>query len=124
MTCWLARTFASTLGGFVGQLQSSQANDPLRNRVKNQLNTFLNSLQGANGAVGQIDSFTVVCQFSAAQSAVPGQGVNTPASIAQHYLYVLVRVRYLSSVRFFVLTLQGGTTVVTVGATPGQSSPN
>ncbi|HEV3024373.1 MAG TPA: hypothetical protein VGX76_17980, partial [Pirellulales bacterium] len=53
-------------------------------------------------------------------SATPGNGVNTPASIAQHYLFVLVRVTYLSTVRFFIIALQGGTTVVTVGSTPGQ----
>jgi hypothetical protein len=123
MTCFLARSFQSALGVFVDQLQSQQPNDPLRNAVKLQLNTFLQGLTGANGAIGLIDSYSVVCTFSAAANAVAGNGVNTPSSIAQHYLYVLVRVTYLSSVRFFILTLQGGSTVVSVGATPGQSGP-
>lgn len=123
MTTWLARSFGATMGSFVGQLQSAQPNDPLRNAIKNQLNTFLNGLQGSNGQVGTIDSFSVICTYNAAQNAVPGNGVNTPDSIAQHYVYAMVRVRYLSSVRFFILTLQGGTTVVTVGAGPGQSGP-
>ena len=117
---FLAKSFASTMGQFVDGLQSQQPNDPLRNAVKNQLNTFLQSLVGNNGTVGIIDSYSVVCTFSTSPSASPGNGVNTPASIAQHYLYVLVRVTYLSTVRFFVLSLQGGTTVVTVGATAGQ----
>jgi hypothetical protein len=117
---FLARSFATTMGQFVDGLQSQQPNDPLRNAVKNQLNTFLQSLVGNNGTVGVIDSYSVICSFSASPSATPGNGVNTPASIAQHYLYVLVRVTYLSTVRFFVLALQGGTTVVTIGATPGQ----
>lgn len=123
MTCFLARSFASTLGQFVDQLQSQQANDPLRNAVKHQINDFLNSLKGSNGQVGLIDDFTTICTFNSASNASPGNGVNTPASVAAHYLYVLVRVRYLSSVRFFILSLQGGTTVVTVGATPGQQNP-
>jgi hypothetical protein len=117
---FLAKSFASTMGQFVDGLQSQQPNDPLRNAVKNQLNTFLQGLVGANGTVGIIDSYSVICTFSASQSATPGNGVNTPASIAQHFLYVLVRVTYLSTVRFFILALQGGTTVVTVGSTPGQ----
>ena len=123
MTSFLARSFGASLGIFVDQLQSQQPNDPFRNAVKLQLNTFLQSLKGSNGSVGLIDDYSVVCTFSSSPSAVPGNGVNTPNSVAQHYCYVLVRVRYLSSVRFFILTLQGGTTVVTVGSTPGQSGP-
>jgi hypothetical protein len=117
---FLARSFASVMGAFVDQNQSQQPNDPLRNAVKNQLNTFLQSLVGANGVQGVIDAYSVICTFSASPSATAGNGVNTPSSIAQHYLYVLVRVTFLSSVRFFVLSQVGGTTVVTVGATAGQ----
>jgi hypothetical protein len=120
ISVFLAKSFASTMGQFVDGLQSQQPNDPLRNAVKLQLNTFLQSLVGNNGTVGIIDSYSVVCTFSASPSATPGNGVNTPASIAQHFLYVLVRVTYLSTVRFFILALSGGTTVVTVGSTPGQ----
>jgi hypothetical protein len=120
MTTFLARSFGSTMGQFVNMLQSQQPNDPLRNQVKLQLNSFLQSLVGANGAVGQIDSFSVICTFNASSGASPGNGVNTPASIAAKYLYVLVRVTYLSVVRFFILSLQGGVTVISVGATPGQ----
>lgn len=118
MTSFLARSLGTTMGQFVDQLQSQQPNDPLRLAVRNQLNQFFNNLKGTNGAVGVIDDYTVVCKFSPTGS--PGNGVNTPASIAAHYLYALVRVRYLSTTRFFILSLQGGTTVVTVGATPGQ----
>lgn len=124
MTCFLARSFGASLGQFVDVLQSAQPNDPTRNAVRSQLNTFLNSLKGANGSIGIIDDYTVICAFNAANGATPGNGINTPASISAHYMYVLVRVRYLSVVRFFVLTLQGGTTVVTVGATPGQQLQN
>lgn len=118
LSAFLARSFLSTLGGYVDELQSQQPNDPLRNSLKLELNTFLNGLKGANGSVGVIDDFTVICAYQA--NGTPGNGVNTNASIAGHYLYCLVRVRYLSSVRFFFLTLQGGTTTVTIGAGPGQ----
>lgn len=122
MTIFLARSFAATMGVFVGQNQSQQPNDPTRAAVRLELNNFLNNLKspsvGAGDGLGQIDDFTVVCGFS--QSGTPGLGINTPTSIAQHYLYALVKVRYLSSIRFFILSLQGGTTVVTVNAGPGQ----
>jgi hypothetical protein len=120
MTSFLARSIGTTMGQFVDALQSQQPNDPLRNAVRNQFNTFLDSLKGANGSVGIIDDFSVICAFNGAPNAIPGNGVNTPASIGAHYLYALLRVRYLSVVRFFIVSLQGGTVVVTVGATPGQ----
>ena len=124
MNVFLARSFAKTMGQFVDQNQSQKPDDPLRRAVKNQLNTFLTFLvspaSGAGDGNGLIDDFDVICTFSSSPSAVAGNGVNTPASIAQHYLFVLVRVRFLSNVRFFILAIQGGTTVVTVGATQGQ----
>ena len=118
MTMFLARSFQSTLGAFVGQLQSQQVDDPLRQSVRMQLNNFLTQLQG----LGMIDGYIVSCQFSASPSAKPGYGMNTPVSVGQHYLYALVQVTYLSSVRFFVLSLQGGTTVVTIGTQTGNQS--
>jgi uncharacterized protein len=123
MTSYLARSFGAVMGVFVGQNQSQQPNDPLRAAVSNQLNSFLQLLKspaaGAGDGLGQIDDYNVVCTFSASQN--PGLGINTPQSIAQHYLFAMARVRYLSSVRFFILSLQGGTTVVTVGASTGQN---
>ena len=120
MTIYLARSFKA-LGDVVGQNQSQQPQDPLRSNLKTRLNAFLLFLKspaaGAGDGLGQIDDFTVVCTFSATGS--PGMGVNTPTSISQHYLFALVRVRYLASVWYFVLALQGGTTVVTSGASPG-----
>lgn len=120
MTSYLARSFASTMGQFVDQLQSQQPNDPLRQTVKLQLNTFLQTLVG----LGQIDSYLVTCAFSSSPSATPGLGMNTPASVAQHYMFALVQVTYLSSVRFFILSLQGGTTVVSVGSNLSQAPVN
>lgn len=110
MTMYLARSAAGFMGQYVDELQSQQPNDPLRAAVKLQSNQFLNNLFG----FGQIDNWLVTCAFSTSPSAQPGLGMNTPASVAQHYLFMLWQVTYLSSVRFFILSLQGGTTVVEV----------
>lgn len=107
MTNFLDQSFNATMGIFVGQLQTARQGDPLRAQVRHMLNQFLTGLQ--NG--GQIDAYQVQCSF--AQSGNPSAGVNTPSTIAQHYLYAACYVRYLSSVRYFVISLQGGTTVVT-----------
>ena len=112
MTMYLARSAAHFLGQYVDQLQSQQNNDPLRQMVKLQSNNFLAILEG----FGQIDNFLVTCTLNTAPGAAAGLGVNTPQSIAQHYLFVLWQVTYLSSVRFFVLSLQGGTTVIEVAS--------
>ena len=107
---YLARSAATFIGQYVDELQSQQPGDPLRAAFSLQSNQFLKLLQGA----GQIDNFLVTCAFSMSPSAQPGLGMNTPASVAQHYLFALWQVTYLSSVRFFILSLQGGTTVVEV----------
>jgi len=114
MTNFLDLSFGESMGSFVGQLQTARPADPLRAKVRHALNTFLGGLQQA----GLIDAFSVVCTF--AQSGNPQLGINTPATIAQHYLYAFCAVRYLSSVWYFVVSLQGGTTVVTVS--PAQSA--
>jgi len=108
MTNFLDLSFGESMGAFVGQLQTARPADPLRAKVRHTLNTFLKGLQEA----GLIDAFNVVCTY--ATSGNPQLGINTPATIAQHYLYAFAAVRYLSSVWYFVISLQGGTTVVTV----------
>lgn len=117
MTMYLARSAASFMGQYVDELQSQQLDDPLRAGFKLQSNNFLQILKGAR----QIDNFLVTCNLDTSQNALPGLGVNTPQSIAQHYLFALWQVTYLSSVRFFILSLQGGTTVVEVAGQLTQS---
>lgn len=115
LTMFLARSLSASLGQYVGQLQSQQPGDALRSSVKMSLNSFAETLARA----GTIDSGIGYCEYSNNSTAKFGNGMNTPSSVAQHYLYALFKATYLSSVWFFVASVQGGTTVVTV--TPGQA---
>lgn len=117
LTNYLALSLGNVIGQFIGMNQSQQLADPLRNQVQHLLDTFTNSLVQA----GRISSAYNNCSF--AQSGSPQAGINTPASISQHYLYALSQLQYLSSVWYFVLSLQGGTTVVTVGSAAGAGQP-
>lgn len=110
MTMYIARSASNFIGSYVDEMQSQDPNDPIRAAFKLQSNQFLKLLKGA----GQIDRFLVTCAFSTSPTAQPGLGMNTPQSVAQHYLFALWQITYLSSIRFFVLSLQGGTTVVEV----------
>ena len=112
MTNFLDQSFAQSLGGYVGQLQTARQKDPVRAAVRHELNTFLSGLQQAS-LIDQVVQLT--CNF--AQSGNPQLGINTPATIAAHYLYAYAAVRYLSSVRYFVMSLNGGTTVVSSSPT-------
>lgn len=117
LTMFIARTLegAGGLGQFIGQLQSQQPGDELRMNVKMLLNSFAETLANAN----VIDSGIGFCEYSSSGSANFGNGMNTPSSVAQHYLYALFRATYLSSIWYFICSIQGGTTVVTVA--PGQA---
>lgn len=120
-TIFLARSTSATMGKYADMNQSQQPNDPLRNMIKNDLNSLYSTLVGANGEIGVIDSYAVLCAFSGAPNAAPGNGVNTPASIAQGFLFVLIKATYLGTARFIVVALQGGTTVVSVSSSVGQT---
>jgi phage tail sheath protein FI len=108
MTNFLAHSFAANMGIFVGQNQSQEIDDPLRASVRQTFNAFLQTLVSNK----LIDAFTVICDLTN----------NSPASIAAHFLYCTIQVTYLSSVWYFVVSLQGGTTVVTIGNTIGGGS--
>jgi len=112
MTNFLSDSFGATMGLYVDKLQGQGPNDPLRQAIRQSLKQFLSPMEGS-----MIDGYLITCEFSA--NGTPGLGINTPQSIAQHYLYAMVQVRYLSSARFFVLALQGGTTVVTSSTSAG-----
>ncbi|GEM_PF-5857867 len=100
MTNFLAHSINGYMGRFVGMNQSQRTNDPLRAQVKAALDEFLQNL--ADNL--QIDSFKVVCDKSN----------NSDAMIARGFLKAQVYVRYMSSVQYLIIDLQGGTTVITV----------
>ncbi|MBY0548717.1 MAG: hypothetical protein K2W95_15715 [Candidatus Obscuribacterales bacterium] len=106
MTNYLAHSLADFMGKFVGENQTTRVNDALRGAVKGTLDSFLMNLKQS----GQIDDFITVCDLTN----------NTPELIAQHFLRAALRVRYMSSVQFFIVDLQGGTTVVTIGNQVGE----
>jgi hypothetical protein len=102
MTNYVAYTFNSVMGKFVGQLQSQQANDPLRSNVSAVMTNFLSNLQQQ----GQIDAYQVQCNLAN----------NPPSRIQLGYLQVDVSVRYLTVVEKFLINMQGGTSVAITSA--------
>ncbi len=114
LTMFIARSIDTTMGILVGQLQSSNVTDDLRDQARALLNGFGETLSNNK----QIQRGIGFCEFSQSPIAKPGLGVNTPASIAQHFMFALFQATYLSSVWYFVINVQGGTTVVIVQ--PGQ----
>ena len=97
MTNYEASTFAAGLGLFIGKLQSSQPNDPLRRQVQTTLDAFLQAQQDQR----QVDDFSVQCDLNN----------NPPSRIALGYLQADVQVRYLSVVEKFLLNIEGGQSV-------------
>jgi hypothetical protein len=97
MTNYLGASIPAILGPYIGELQSSRANDPTRSAAKAALTGFLQSLQDQ----GRIDTFNVTLDLTN----------NTPITIAQGYCCALVQVAYMNVIKFFLVTLQGGSAV-------------
>ena len=97
MTNYIAYTLNAGMGTFVGKLQSSQTNDPLRRQVQATLSDFFTGMQGQR----QLDDFSVVCT----------NANNSPARIAAGYLQADVQVKYLAVVEKFIVNVEGGQTV-------------
>jgi hypothetical protein len=97
MTHYISKTLNRAMGIYIGELQSTAADDDLRRRAKATLDAFLTAMQGQK----QIDAFEVVLDLT-----------NNPANrIALGYLEATVRVRYMSVVEFFIINVEGGQTV-------------
>ena len=88
----------------VGKLQSIRADDPTRARAAAVLNSFfadlVNPALGSDG-YGIIDQFAVQCD----------ERNNTPTTVARGFLFAFCAVRYLATVRYFVIKLAGGSNV-------------
>jgi hypothetical protein len=100
MTNYLATTVAASVGQFVGQLQSTAPNDPLRASCDASTQDFLQGM--VESTPSQLDSFSTQCNLAN----------NPPASIAAGNMIQAVNARYLAVVTNVIVNLQGGQNVV------------
>lgn len=113
LTNFIARSIGrSAAGSMIGRLQSIRPDDRTRSDAKALLDGFFATLAapsiGSNGN-GMIDAWAVQCDL----------GNNPPNLQARGYLFAFAAVRYLNTVRYFVVKLAGGGNVeVTTQATP------
>lgn len=97
MTNYIAYTLNAGMGLFVGKLQSSQTNDPLRRQVGATLSNFFAGMQGQR----QLDDFSVQCD----------NNNNSQSRIALGYLQADCKVKYLAVVEKFIVNVEGGQSV-------------
>jgi hypothetical protein len=110
MTNYLAFSLAqSSLGAVVGQPQTAD----LRKQVKGGLDGFLLS-QYQQGWIGDPNNPVAQGAFSVQVDA----NNNTPARVALGYLQADVKVKYLNTVRFFVVNMEGGGSVTVTSNSP------
>lgn len=111
MVNYLAVTLGAGMGQWVGQLQSTQANDPWRRGVKSTLDNFLQNMKTPPGMTpAMIDDFQTQCDLNNNPVA------NINAGIGQ----ADVKVKLLSVTETFLVNMQAGQTV-TVTRTTNQS---
>ncbi|WP_420104886.1 phage tail protein [Herbaspirillum huttiense] len=97
MTNYLAYTLNSAMGKFVGRLQSTQKNDPLRRQAGSTISSFLQSLVDQ----GMLDEFSNQCDDR-----------NNPTDrVGLGYMQDDVKARYLGVVEKLIVNLEGGQTV-------------
>ncbi|AVF41506.1 phage tail protein [Pandoraea apista] len=101
MTNYLAYTLNSAMGIFVGKLQSTRDNDPLKRQAGSTISSWLETMKGDGDNIGMIDDYSVQCDSKN----------NTPNRIALGYLQADVKVRYLGVVEKFIVNLEGGQSV-------------
>jgi hypothetical protein len=102
MTNFLALTLASNFGWVVGNPQTTD----LRQEVNDAISGFLMNLWQNLKYIGNVNAPTQV-PFSVQTNAAN----NPTAQVATGLMQTLVKVTYLSIVRVFVISLQGGSTV-------------
>ncbi|MFS2114313.1 phage tail sheath C-terminal domain-containing protein [Herbaspirillum frisingense] len=107
MTNYLAYTLNGAMGKFVGRVQSTQKNDPLRRQVDATVSTFMQNLIDQN----MIDSFDNTCDLTN----------NSISRIGLGYLQDDLNVRYLSIAEKLIVNMQGGQSVVTRASTAAAS---
>lgn len=113
MTNFLALTLAAAFGYCIGQPQTTT----LRQTVQNSIQSFLLNLWKPGSGPQMIGD---VNNPNAVPYSVQINAQNNPSSqVALGYMNCYVKVKYLSIVRYFIVSLEGGQSVsVTVSPTP------
>lgn len=101
MTNYLSATLAASFGGVVGQPHTAE----LRRQTKSTIESFLQNLYD-KGMIGDPNgsastSFSVVCDSTN----------NSSSQVALGYMTADVKVKYLATVRYFLINLEGGASV-------------
>jgi uncharacterized protein len=97
MLNFCSKTIASSIGTFVGENQTTQANDKTRQDIKALLDaTFQNLFEQ-----GAIQEWDVVCDLTN----------NNPTTIGNGYCIASVAVQFMDIVRYMVAYVQGGSQV-------------
>jgi hypothetical protein len=102
MTNFLAITLASTYGYVIGKPQTTD----LRSGIRDAITSFLTNLWLVQKYIGDVNNPTKQ-PFTVEMDA----NNNPSAQVAQGVMACLVKVKYQSIVRVFLITLQGGSTV-------------
>ena len=112
MTNYLALTLAASFGYVIGKPQT----DDLRRTVQNSIQSFLLNLWKPGSGPQYIGDPN---DSKAVPYSVQINAQNNPSSqVALGYMSAYVKVKYLSIVRYFIVSLEGGASVnVTVSAT-------
>jgi hypothetical protein len=101
MTTYIARTLNAGMGRFIGRLQSRRNDDPLRRDVKSTIDAFFSTMADTK-PTPMIDDF----------QSIVDKSNNSDATIGGGYLFVALKVVFMSITEFFVATVEGGQTVV------------
>jgi uncharacterized protein len=109
MTNFLIQSIGAALGIYLGANQLQRPIDPTRAAIKQELNSFLNTM--ISSVPAQLDAAQVLCEYDPTGTMGGVPGYNTNATIAAHQCSVFVAATYVSSIWYLIFTLQGGTTV-------------
>ncbi len=104
MINYLVQVLGKNLGQFVAEKQTKLANDPTRKAIRDKINSIFGDLKDK----GWIEGWSVVCDLTN----------NSADSIARHFCKADVKVTFVSSIWYFVVSLEGGVNVVTITQGP------
>ena len=94
-TQFLAKSFGSIMGQFIGDMQGASKGDRTRSRARSALHNFMSTV------AAHIDAYALTLNASN----------NSQTTVGEGYLIGSIQVTYLGVVRNFILNFQGGATV-------------